>query len=65
LSKSVRSVFFAPRLEHSEKPERFYQLVEALAGGRRGAPYVEYFARRPRAGWTCYGNELRGGKSHF
>jgi N6-adenosine-specific RNA methylase IME4 len=53
-SRSVRSVFDAPIGRHSEKPERFYELVEELADG----PYVEMFARRRRDGWTCLGNEL-------
>ena len=51
---SVRSVFFAPRQEHSRKPEEFYGLVERLAPG----PYVELFARHRRPGWTQFGDEL-------
>lgn len=39
---------------HSEKPERFYEIVESLYSG----PYLELFARRERLGWTCLGNEL-------
>lgn len=39
---------------HSEKPERFYQIVEELFEG----PYCELFARRQRVGWTCMGNEV-------
>jgi N6-adenosine-specific RNA methylase IME4 len=54
-SKSVRSVFEAPVREHSEKPEAFYDIVETLSDG----PYVELFARRARAGWQSYGNQLR------
>lgn len=54
LSHSIRSSFRAPIGRHSAKPERFYDLVEQMIGG----PYVELFARRQRAGWTCYGNEL-------
>ncbi len=53
-SRSIRSVFFAPRGRHSAKPDAFYELVEALADG----PYVELFARRERAGWTTLGNEI-------
>ncbi len=53
-SKSVRSTFEAQAGRHSEKPEAFYGIVEALADG----PYVELFARRQREGWTCLGNEL-------
>ena len=53
-SAAVKSVFFAPRGQHSAKPDRFYELVEALSDG----PYAELFARRERPGWRCYGNEL-------
>jgi N6-adenosine-specific RNA methylase IME4 len=53
-SRSIRSVFDAPVGRHSEKPDAFYALVEELADG----PYVELFARRERAGWQCFGNEL-------
>jgi N6-adenosine-specific RNA methylase IME4 len=54
LDRAVRSVFEAPAGRHSEKPEEFFQIVERLCGG----PRVELFARRHRANWTCYGNEL-------
>ena len=50
----VRSVFEAPRGAHSAKPDAFYELVERLVDG----PYLELFARRERAGWTCVGDEL-------
>lgn len=53
--KSIRSVFFAYRNDHSAKPERFYQMVEKLYPT---GPYVELFARRRRKGWHCYGDEL-------
>jgi N6-adenosine-specific RNA methylase IME4 len=53
--RAIRSRFAAPVLEHSRKPERIYEIAEALVPG---GPYVELFARRPRAGWTSYGNEL-------
>lgn len=39
---------------HSEKPEEFYKIVEALFDG----PYCELFARKQRPGWTCLGNEV-------
>lgn len=63
VSKSVRSTFVtdldvcglsARAGRHSEKPEEFYSVVEQLREG----PYVELFARRQRAGWTCLGNEV-------
>jgi N6-adenosine-specific RNA methylase IME4 len=53
---NVPSVFFAPRGEHSAKPEAFYDLVERFAPG----PYVELFARRQRKGWVCLGDEAGG-----
>jgi len=58
-NRSIRSVFFAPRGEHSAKPDSFYTLIEQLAEG----PYAELFARRPRVGWTQWGNELPGGSA--
>lgn len=36
---------------HSAKPDEFYNLVESLCFGSR----LDYFARKPREGWTCYG----------
>lgn len=54
LSMSIPSIFDAPRLEHSRKPDRFYEIVDAFAPG----PKVELFARRQWPGWTCLGNEM-------
>jgi N6-adenosine-specific RNA methylase IME4 len=42
-----------PRLPHSQKPDRFYELVERVSPG----PYLELFARRRRYGWDVWGNE--------
>jgi N6-adenosine-specific RNA methylase IME4 len=53
-TRSIRSTFEAPVGQHSEKPEKFYQIVEELCDG----PYAELFARRARPGWWCYGEEL-------
>lgn len=53
---SIRSVFFAPRQDHSRKPDIFYDLVEGITGGE--GPYLELFARRRRAGWVGMGDEL-------
>lgn len=52
--RDVRSRFAGPVGAHSEKPEAFYALVEALTDG----PWVELFARRRRPGWFCFGDEL-------
>ena len=35
---------------------RFYEIVEQASPG----PYLELFARRDRAGWTSWGNEVTG-----
>jgi N6-adenosine-specific RNA methylase IME4 len=48
------SVVHAPRAEHSQKPERFYELIEAMYPN---APRLEMFARSRRAGWDSWGNE--------
>ena len=53
--KGVSSVIYAPRLEHSRKPDAAYQLVERLYPD---LPKIELFARRRRPGWTSWGNEL-------
>lgn len=52
---NLRNWFQAPRTRHSQKPEEFFELVEKASP----APYLELFARRQRAGWTCWGNEVR------
>lgn len=43
-----------PRGRHSEKPDEFYELVEAVSPG----PYLEMFARRDRQGWSVWGDEV-------
>jgi len=56
LAKDVHQVVIAPAGEqHSEKPDEVYRRIERLYPG----PYLELFARRPRDGWTTWGNELR------
>ena len=52
---SQRSVFEAPVREHSEKPQKQYEIIETFSDG----PYVELFARRARAGWVSFGNQVR------
>lgn len=46
----------SPNLFHSRKPDDIYQYAESLPG-----PYLELFARRPRDGWSVFGNEVAGG----
>lgn len=51
---AVRSVIMAPRGEHSTKPVEAYELIEQVSHG----PRIELFARAPRDGWACWGNEI-------
>ena len=41
-------------VKHSAKPEPFMEIVERISPG----PHLEMFARRPRAGWDVWGNEV-------
>jgi N6-adenosine-specific RNA methylase IME4 len=54
LSNDVHSVIMAPVAAHSEKPDEAYKRIERLYPG----PYLELFARKPREGWTTWGDEL-------
>lgn len=50
------SVIEAARGKHSEKPEEAYRIIE------RAYPEfsrIELFARKPRAGWAAWGNEMK------
>jgi N6-adenosine-specific RNA methylase IME4 len=47
-------VLYAPRKKHSQKPMLVYEYIERTVEG----PYLELYARNPRAGWTSWGNEL-------
>lgn len=53
-----RSVFFAPRGEHSQKPNKFYDLVERWSPG----PRYRMFACEPREGWTSEYQEAHRGE---
>jgi N6-adenosine-specific RNA methylase IME4 len=48
------SVVSAPRGVHSAKPERFYEIIEAMYPG---LAKIELFARQKRPGWDAWGNE--------
>ena len=58
-SARQRSVIFAPRRAHSEKPDEAWHVIEttsrASLGEVRGA---ELFARTARPGWEAWGNEI-------
>jgi N6-adenosine-specific RNA methylase IME4 len=52
--KLIRSVVQEERSKHSEKPERFYEIIESMYRyGRK----LELFSRNPRKGWDADGNE--------
>lgn len=53
-SKSVEQLIFAPRREHSRKPDEIYHRIEALYDG----PYLELFSRSSKPGWTLWGDEV-------
>jgi N6-adenosine-specific RNA methylase IME4 len=54
LRADVHSVIMAPVGAYAEKPDEVYQRIERLYPG----PYLELFARKPREGWTTWGDEL-------
>jgi N6-adenosine-specific RNA methylase IME4 len=54
LHADVRQLIVAPVMEHSRKPDEWLERAERLAEG----PYLELQARRPRKGWTSWGDEL-------
>ncbi len=53
LSASERKLIVSPRREHSRKPDEAAERITNLVAG----PYLELFARQPRAGWTSWGDE--------
>jgi N6-adenosine-specific RNA methylase IME4 len=53
LNADVHQVVMAPRREHSRKPDEVAARIERLVTG----PYLELFARRPRDGWSVWGNQ--------
>jgi len=48
------NLFSSRKREHSRKPEELYEVIERCSPG----PYLELFARHPRAGWVQWGNEI-------
>lgn len=49
-------MIFAPRGEHSAKPERVQDLIEWMYP--EATPRLELFARRARVRWDVFGNEV-------
>lgn len=48
------SVFYAPRTEHSEKPDTIYEIIELMYPTYKK---LEMFARKQRPGWEVWGDE--------
>lgn len=53
LNHDETTLFLAPRTEHSEKPQAFYDKVEHMSPG----PYLDVFARKQRFNWDTFGDE--------
>jgi len=53
--KLYDSVVSIERSKHSEKPEKFREMIMSMYPESK---YLEFFARKEVKGWTCYGNEL-------
>ena len=54
LRNDILGAIFAETRTHSEKPDRFFELVEMASP----APRVELFARQNRPGFKAWGNEV-------
>lgn len=54
-TKLIPVVFQAENIRHSQKPDRFYKLIEPLGENR-----IDIFARKERVGWDTLGNALNG-----
>jgi len=51
--KLIPAVFQAENIRHSQKPDKFYELIEPLGKNR-----IDIFARKERHGWDVWGNEV-------
>jgi N6-adenosine-specific RNA methylase IME4 len=53
--KLHNSVQRIERKKHSEKPTKFYEIIESMY---TTGPYLELFARTQREGWKAWGNQV-------
>lgn len=49
----IPAVFSAENIRHSQKPDRFYKMIEVL-----GSKKIDLFARNKREGWDVWGDEV-------
>lgn len=54
----VSSLVYGDRTEHSKKPDKFAEIIEAMYPD---LPKLELFCRTPRDGWHVWGNQSQGG----
>jgi N6-adenosine-specific RNA methylase IME4 len=54
--RTQTNIMLERKREHSRKPELQYQIIERCSPG----PYLEMFARHPRADWTRWGDQAQG-----
>jgi N6-adenosine-specific RNA methylase IME4 len=52
-ARSQVNIIETRKREHSRKPDEQYPIIETCSPG----PFLELFARYPRAGWHAWGNE--------
>lgn len=52
--RSMPNIILSQKREHSRKPDELYPIIEACSP----APFLELFARFPREGWSCWGNQV-------
>jgi N6-adenosine-specific RNA methylase IME4 len=57
MDRGVKRLIVAPRGRHSEKPAQAYRRIERLFGS---VSPVELCARRRRADWDAFGNQVEG-----
>jgi len=57
--RNIPSAFETPRRKHSQKPDKFFDLVETMSYG----PRIEVFSRNQRDGWDVFGNEVSNSAS--
>lgn len=55
IGTDVPELIFAPRRQHSRKPDETYDRIARLVGATQ--PRIEMFARQSAPGWDVWGNE--------